>query len=531
MHFSRQLGAQLQINPLATASALLAITALALFLRLHLLAQDSFWGDELFSVRRAQSDWDAFWELKRGPVAMALYYALLRFWILLGDSEFTIRLLSVIPAVATVPLVYLLGKRFFDPRVGLIAALLLALNAFHIQYSQEARSYSLLVLLVTLSSLFLARGIQRPSWRNWMGYAVASALSVYAHPFAFLVLVAQVSSLVFLPRRSLPWNKLCLSGLALAIALLPILAPTASGFIDPDTRADATSLGWIPEISLERVHGFAVDLTGQDGDLLFIAYLIPIFVSGVTAIRTWVSARASFESWKYALLLAWLFLPIIITLGYSLLIAPALVSRYLTICLPPLTLLSAVGILQIYQTLSIRRGPLPMGAPVISGVLVVALVTLSARGVSTYYTDFAKEDWRGTASHIMSHWQPGDGILFYIPSTERMLQHYIKNSEGAPEIRPLIPQGQWRGFLAEEPDRERIAQYLPDHAGRVWLVMARNHSSPSRTRVTNELHVALRNKYQDVQKLYDDGRLIKIFFYSNPVPGVFGGQWEGSAGN
>src|SRR5918992_4431986 len=253
MHFSRQLGAQLQINPLATASALLAITALALFLRLHLLAQDSFWGDELFSVRRAQSDWDAFWELKRGPVAMALYYALLRFWILLGDSESTVRLLSVIPAVATVPLVYFMGKRLFDPRVGLIAALLLAMNAFHIQYSQEARSYSLLILLVTLSSLFLARSVQRPSRMNWIGYTVASVLSVYAHPFALLALLAQVSSLAFLPRRDIPWNGLCLSGLALGIALLPVLAPAARGFVDFDSTADATPLGWIPETSLDRV--------------------------------------------------------------------------------------------------------------------------------------------------------------------------------------------------------------------------------------------------------------------------------------
>jgi mannosyltransferase len=140
------------INAIATSGALLAITLLALFLRLHLLGQDSFWGDELASVRRAQMDWDAFWELMRGIPAMALYYALLRFWILLGDSEFTVRILSVIPAVVTVPLVYFMGKRLFDPRVGLIAALLLAMNAFHIQYSQEARSYSLLILLVTLSS-------------------------------------------------------------------------------------------------------------------------------------------------------------------------------------------------------------------------------------------------------------------------------------------------------------------------------------------------------------------------------------------
>jgi hypothetical protein len=109
-----------------------------------------------------------------------------------------------------------------------------------------------------------------------------------------------------------------------------------------------------------------------------------------------------------------------------------------------------------------------------------------------------------------------------------MLQHYIKNSEGSPEIRPLIPQGQWLGFLAEEPDRERIAQYLPDHAGRVWLVMARNRGSPNRARVTDELQAALSTKYRDVQKLRGDGNRVGVRLYSNPIPGVFGGQWQES---
>jgi mannosyltransferase len=270
---SKHLDTPAQINTVAIIVILLAITVLALFLRLHLLGQNSFWGDELASVRRAQLDWDAFWELMRGPAAMALYYALLRFWILLGDSEFTVRLLSVIPAVATVPVVYFLGKSLFDARVGLIAALLLAMNAFHIQYSQEARSYSLLILLVTLSSLFLARGIRHPSRTNWIGYAVTSALSVYAHPFALLVLLTQVSSLAFLPWRDIPWNQLRLSGLALGIALLPVLMPTAAGFLGFDSTADEAPLGWIPQISLDRAHSLAVDLTGKDGDLLFIAYL------------------------------------------------------------------------------------------------------------------------------------------------------------------------------------------------------------------------------------------------------------------
>jgi mannosyltransferase len=133
MRFSRQRGVRVQINPLMAGGTLLAITALALFIRLHLLGQNSFWGDELASVRRAQLDWQSFWELISGAPAMTLYYVVLRFWILLSDSEFTVRILSVIPAVATVPIIYLLGKRLFDAKIGVIAALLLVVNAFHIK--------------------------------------------------------------------------------------------------------------------------------------------------------------------------------------------------------------------------------------------------------------------------------------------------------------------------------------------------------------------------------------------------------------
>jgi Dolichyl-phosphate-mannose-protein mannosyltransferase/RTX calcium-binding nonapeptide repeat (4 copies) len=537
MRFSRQRGARVQINPLMAGGTLLAITALALFLRLHLLGQNSFWGDELASVRRAQLDWQSFWELISGAPAMTLYYVVLRFWILLGDSEFTVRILSVIPAVVTLPLIYLLGKHLFDAKIGVIAALLLAVNAFHIQYSQEARSYSLLVFLVTLSSLFLIRAIERPlSGVNWAGYIGTIALAVFAHPFALLVGVAQVSSLVFLPRQKVPWGKLLASGILIGVALLPILANVVGDLVDPEAAIDSQALAWVPETSLYEIYNFATELTGQGGALLLILYLIPVLIAGITALRTWASTRASFESWKYALLLTWLFLPIIITLAYSFLIAPALVPRYLIISLPPLLILTAAGVWQIYRSLSVRHGPLGMSILLVSGVLAAGLVALSVRGISAYYTDFVKEDWRGAAALIMSEWQPGDGILFYVPSTERMIQHYFERAQpGAPKIRSLVPNGypekspyigQWHQFLLQEPNGERIAQYLPDHVERIWLVVARNRGSATRATITNELRAALSSKYQDAERWHSADNLVNVDRYSTPIPGVFGGQWE-----
>src|SRR5690348_12544148 len=101
--------------PRARIAVISAITLLSAVLRLLYLGKKSFWLDEIVSVSIARLDPAGFrnivlsWELNEG-----LYYALLRGWMRLGQGEFFIRLLSVLPAVAAVPFVYLLGRRLFS---------------------------------------------------------------------------------------------------------------------------------------------------------------------------------------------------------------------------------------------------------------------------------------------------------------------------------------------------------------------------------------------------------------------------------
>ena len=109
------------------------------------------------------------------------------------QSEVAIRSSALVCGVALIPVIYLLGKQFFHKSIGLLAAALVAVNLFHIQYSQEARAYSLVVLLVSLSSLFLARYLGRPSFGSWIGYVLATTLAMYAHIFAVLVIGTQVA--------------------------------------------------------------------------------------------------------------------------------------------------------------------------------------------------------------------------------------------------------------------------------------------------------------------------------------------------
>jgi uncharacterized membrane protein len=112
------------------------VTFLAALLRMHALTAKSFWLDEGLSVEVARLPWPRLMHaLWFGDANMSLYLLLLRHWLTFGNSEGFIRGLSVLFSVATVPPIFFLGARLFGRRAGLLAALLLAVNAYHIHYA------------------------------------------------------------------------------------------------------------------------------------------------------------------------------------------------------------------------------------------------------------------------------------------------------------------------------------------------------------------------------------------------------------
>jgi mannosyltransferase len=72
--------------------------------------------------------------LTRYDPNMGLYYLLLNFWErIFGESEFAVRSLSALFGALSVSALYLLGARLYGPTVGLVAGLLLALDAFIVE--------------------------------------------------------------------------------------------------------------------------------------------------------------------------------------------------------------------------------------------------------------------------------------------------------------------------------------------------------------------------------------------------------------
>ncbi len=286
--------------------ALTLVTILAALFRIHALAARTFWFDEGVSVGIARLDWYNFGRiLWRREANMSLYYLLLRAWLHVGQSEAFVRGLSVLLALATIPVVYALGRRLFGPQAGLIAALLLAVNANHVRYSQEARGYALMVLLCAASSLYFLKCLELPSPRNRIAYILFSAAAVYAHFYSGLLIVAQWSSLLFLDQECIPrgmrkdWGWVALLTSPVAI----FVATTGAG-----------PLRWIQRPGFRDVWELGLRLTGNDGVILFLAYVVACMIAVVPAMLSEVKPgpirkRASWDTWRYRFLLLWLLFP------------------------------------------------------------------------------------------------------------------------------------------------------------------------------------------------------------------------------
>ena len=135
------------------------ITLLGSGLRVLLLANKGMWLDETFSVWLAnQSVVDMLEWIVKIDQHPPLYYLLLHYWIAhFGDTPYYVRLLSVLFGVATIPIIYLIGKRMSGVMMGLAAAVLLALSPFNIYFAQETRMYTLLTFNAAVAIYALVR--------------------------------------------------------------------------------------------------------------------------------------------------------------------------------------------------------------------------------------------------------------------------------------------------------------------------------------------------------------------------------------
>jgi uncharacterized membrane protein len=164
----------MMLGIVAAAGALLRFTP-ALF-------QRDYWYDEAFTGILLKAPWGEMNQMIFDDVHPPLYYWLAKLWAApFLYSPAGIRSFSLVLGVAIVFSIFWIGMKMFNKKAGLLAAVFVAFSPFAIEYSQEARMYSLFGLLMLWSVWFFYQALKTNNLRNWIIWGLLSGLAFYTH--------------------------------------------------------------------------------------------------------------------------------------------------------------------------------------------------------------------------------------------------------------------------------------------------------------------------------------------------------------
>ncbi len=182
--------------------AVAAVTLLAAVLRFYRIGHQGFWFDEGNTALLVHfSPGKMLGLIPQTESTPPLYYCVAWVWArVFGYGETGLRSLSAVCGVLVVPVAYGAGSKLISRRAGLLAAAFTACSPLLIWYSQEARSYEMLVFLSSLSLLAFAYARATPTPRLLAAWVIASALALATHYYAVLAVVPEAVLLLWMHR-------------------------------------------------------------------------------------------------------------------------------------------------------------------------------------------------------------------------------------------------------------------------------------------------------------------------------------------
>lgn len=198
--------------------AIWPILGLGLLLRLSLIGANRFVGDEaLFShwglLIATGKDIALNSEIVDKPPVF--FYTLAVFFRLFGPSEAVARLPNILASTGGIAIVYAAAQRLYGTRTAVLAALLLALSPFDIQFAPTAFTDPLMVVLASLSCLLALEGHSLGAGLAMGLAAMTKQTAIFAMPLLGMAVVAAPS------RRQGLLRAVLALGAGLVLALLP----------------------------------------------------------------------------------------------------------------------------------------------------------------------------------------------------------------------------------------------------------------------------------------------------------------------
>jgi len=450
-----------------------AATLVAAALRVFHLGRQSLWIDEVMTWYNAEIGSRLALDEVLGNVHGPLHGVIVHLWCgIAGDSEWALRLPSVVAGVVLVPALAWLAAAWLGREAAAPAAWLAAVSPFLVWYSQEARNYSLFILCVALSAAALLSLRKQPSVRTAAAY-VAAAGSGLLSSFT-LAMIAPLHLLWWLGGPGDRGRRAKLLGLSTIVLVLLVLPwvpqllriwdwqrlhpASAAGSNTPPLRGSTTfhpvaipfalhafAVGYTlgPSLHELRVEASARTLARHAPEIAAVTLVFGVLgMLGLAALR---------RRGRLGEALLWLLAPTLVVSYFAVQNFKVFHPRYLSVAYPAFLLVLAAGLAGLGRRARVAAG--------------VALGALWLASLHHLYFDprYAKEDYRGAAALVRARGAAGEKLLA-VNSEEPMLYYY----------RGPLPQDRlWLGFV-ERPERlrQKLDEALGDARG-AWVVLSR----------------------------------------------------------
>ncbi|MDX1522642.1 MAG: glycosyltransferase family 39 protein, partial [Anaerolineae bacterium] len=374
---------------------------------------------------------------------------------LTGDSEFALRYPSALFGVLAVPLGYALARQLgLRARYGLVLGVLLATSPYLVWYGQEAKMYTMLLVLITLGLIaylkaltdtpFVIRGV-KAGW--WIVFVLATSLSFYTHILSPLIIpVYGIIGLLLFEQVRAHWRAWLISLGCITLPYVPLAAWQTplllNGFQSGHTFYPLQEQTFL----LLRLYSTGLVQFGNVNALILFVFL---FLCGL-----FLAQRVSSITYIQRLILVtWAILPPLFVYLISLRV-PVFEDRYLIFITPAFYLLVTAGVIVI------RHYSRLLAALCLGLVLIINLV-----GVWQQQRQPLKAEFRAVAGYLAQQPQSPAHIIVQAPYLHYTLNYYY------PDDYTLL-EGLWTngGLTGTQVDEEmrRLTAGLPE----VWLVVS-----------------------------------------------------------
>lgn len=379
---------------------LVALVIIGFFLRFYHLGFNSLWLDEAFTYYSSNESILQIWETtKTGDFHPPLFHWIEHFMLYLGNNEFILRFIPAVVGTLTIPLFYIFGKEVMNKNVGVISAALLTFSPFHIYYSQEAYSYSLVVFVFSLILIFNMRAICDNKRKDWIIVGLLSAVGFWIHyyvaiPIAVLFLHAILTKIPEFQKDKRSWKNPLLSLILFLVCIAPLILVVIERYFTLTSKPPTYGVFGLALITETFIRFSALT------PLVAVVFVL-LFVIGLFSLY---KIRKS-----YCLLFILL---ITIPLGLSVAISSIMTMnpRYLLYLLA----IFYTGIASSYCMLP--RFPLKKWVVLL---IVIGIAAINAPILPGYYQTPIKDDWRSYSSIIAENTREGDFIIL-IPEYNKM---------------------------------------------------------------------------------------------------------------